>query len=86
MGAGLETSVCVLFTATSAYARRLVPLVVRDACADAAERHDATLRLYDGLCFQSITAAQVRNDLASVVHLAARFADTQARQRDVQDP
>jgi ureidoacrylate peracid hydrolase len=85
MVAGLETSVCVLFTAMSAYARRLVPLVVRDACADSAERHDVTLRLYDGLCFRSITAAQVRNDLASVVHLAARFADTQARKGDVQD-
>jgi nicotinamidase-related amidase len=75
MVAGLETSVCVLFTAASAYARRLVPLVVRDACADSAERHDATLRLYEGLCFRGITAAQVRDDLASVAHLAARFAD-----------
>lgn len=78
MVAGLETSVCVLFTAMSAYVRRLVPLVVSDACADTAERHDATLRLYDGLCFQSIAAAQVRDDLAAVLQLAGRFADRES--------
>jgi nicotinamidase-related amidase len=85
MVAGLVTSVCVLFTAMSAYTRRLVPLVVRDACADSPEHHDAALRLYDGLCFRSITTAEVRNDLASVVQLAARFADTHARQGEGQD-
>jgi nicotinamidase-related amidase len=71
--AGLVTSVCVLFTATSAYLRRLVPIVVTDACADAAERHEAILRFYTGLCFQSVTTAQVQNDLASVVRLAEQF-------------
>jgi nicotinamidase-related amidase len=73
--AGLVTSVCVLFTATSAYLKRFVPLVVSDACADSVEQHEATLRTYSGLCFQSVTTAQVQNDLSSVLHLAARFAD-----------
>jgi nicotinamidase-related amidase len=81
MVAGLVTSVCVLFTAMSAYTRRLVPLVVRDACADSAECHEATLRTYDGLCFRSITASQARDDLASVVSLAAGFADSGTRDR-----
>jgi nicotinamidase-related amidase len=72
--AGLVTSVCVLFTATSAYLRRLVPLVVGDACADTLEHHEAALRMYTGLCFQSVTTAQVRHDLSSVVGLAGRFA------------
>jgi nicotinamidase-related amidase len=72
--AGLVSSVCVLFTATSAYLRRFVPLVVTDACADVPDRHDAALRHYDGLCFQSVTTAQVQHDLASVVETARRFA------------
>jgi nicotinamidase-related amidase len=73
--AGLVTSVCVLFTATAAYLRGLVPVVVRDACADSVECHEAALRMYTGLCFQSVTTAQVQHDLASVVRLAERFAD-----------
>ena len=76
--AGLETSVCVLFTAAAAYLKRLVPLVVSDACADSPERHEATLRMYTGLCFHSVTTAQVQNDLSSVIHLAEQFADTAA--------
>jgi nicotinamidase-related amidase len=72
--AGLETSVCVLFTATSAYLKRFVPIVVSDACADSVERHEATLRMYSGLCFQSVTTAQVQNDLPSVLRLAEPFA------------
>jgi nicotinamidase-related amidase len=71
--AGLVTSVCVLFTATSAYVRRIVPIVVRDACADVPVDHDTTLRRYAGLCFQSVTAGQVQDDLASVLRLAERF-------------
>jgi nicotinamidase-related amidase len=71
--AGLVTSVCVLFTATSAYLRRFVPLVVTDACADSPADHDAALRMYSGLCFQSVTTAQVQNDLAAIVQLAGRF-------------
>jgi nicotinamidase-related amidase len=73
--AGLVTSVCVLFTATSAYARRVVPLVVSDACADAPESHDATLRRYAGLCFLSVTTGQVHSDLSSVLRLVESFAD-----------
>jgi ureidoacrylate peracid hydrolase len=72
--AGLVTSVCVLFTATSAYLRRFVPLVVADACADEPQKHEAALRMYGGLCFQCVTTAQVRDDLASVVRLAGQFA------------
>jgi nicotinamidase-related amidase len=71
--AGLVTSVCVLFTATSAYLRRIVPLVVNDACADAADQHEATLRTYGGLCFQTVTTAQARDDLPSVLRLAERW-------------
>jgi nicotinamidase-related amidase len=71
--AGLETSVCVLFTAVSAYLKRFVPLVVRDACADSAEKHEATLRMYAGLCFQMVTTAQVQNDLCSVLNLVERY-------------
>lgn len=73
--AGLVTSVCVLFTATSAYLKRFVPMVVSDACADLPERHEATLRTYSGLCFQCVTTLQVQNDLSSVVQLAERFGD-----------
>jgi nicotinamidase-related amidase len=73
--AGLVTSVCVLFTATSAYLRRFVPIVVSDACADSGNQHEAMLRRYDGLCFQSVTTAQVRNDLPSVQQLVETFAD-----------
>jgi nicotinamidase-related amidase len=72
--AGLVTSVCVLFTATSAYVRRFVPIVVSDACADVPADHDATLRRYAGLCFQSATTGQVQCELPSVLRLAERFA------------
>jgi nicotinamidase-related amidase len=74
--AGLDTSVCVLFTATAAYLRRFVPFVVSDACADRPEKHEAALRMYNGLCFQTVTTAQVRDDLAAVVRQAAAYADT----------
>jgi nicotinamidase-related amidase len=72
--AGLVTSVCVLFTATSAYLRGFVPLVVTDAYADSPEHHDAALRMYDGLCFLSVSTAQVEFNLESVIELAASFA------------
>jgi nicotinamidase-related amidase len=74
--AGLVTSVCVLFTATAAYLRRFVPLIVTDACADSPSKHEATLGTYTGLCFQGVTTAQVQHDLASVVQLAGRFANS----------
>jgi maleamate amidohydrolase len=73
--AGLETSVCVLFTATSAYLRRIVPLVVSDACADEPTRHEATLNMYGDLCFKAVTTSQVAEDWASVMALMERFAD-----------
>jgi nicotinamidase-related amidase len=76
MIAGLETSVCVLFTATSAYLKRFVPIVVGDACADTPERHEATLRMYGGLCFQSVTTAQVQDNLSAVLGLAEPFGET----------
>jgi nicotinamidase-related amidase len=73
--AGLVTSVCVLFTTTSAYLRRFVPIVVSDACADWPGCHEAALRMYTGLCFQSVKTAEVQADLAGVLRLAGRFLD-----------
>ena len=72
--AGLETSVCVLFTANSAYLRRFVPLVVSDACADEPSRHGDALRMYGDLSFKTVTTAQVRDDWESVLDLMAQFA------------
>ena len=73
--AGLETSVCVLFTATSAYLRRIVPLVVSDACADEPSRHEAALSMYGDLCFKAVTTSQVAGDWAQVMALVEQFAD-----------
>jgi nicotinamidase-related amidase len=75
--AGLETSVCVLFTATSAYLRRIVPLVVADACADEPSRHDSTLKMYGDLCFKTVTTRQIKRDWMSVLRLAEQFVDKQ---------
>jgi nicotinamidase-related amidase len=72
---GLETSVCVLFTATSAYLRRIVPLVVADACADKPSRHEAALSTYGDLCFKEVTTSQVAGDWAHVMALIEQFAD-----------
>lgn len=72
--AGLETSVCVLFTATSAYLRRIVPLVVADACADEPSRHEATLRMYGDLCFRTVTTAYVLEEWESVMDVFEQFA------------
>lgn len=71
--AGLDTSVCVLFTATSAYLRRFVPLIVSDACADTPDKHATALRLYEGLCFQTVTTTQVQQDLPAVLRRIAPF-------------
>ena len=73
--AGLETSVCVLFTATSAYLRRIVPLVVTDACADEPSKHEAALSMYGDLCFKAVTTSQVAGDWAQVMALVEQFAD-----------
>ncbi len=72
---GLETSVCVLFTATSAYLRRIVPLVVTDACADEPSRHEAALSMYGDLCFKAVTTSQVAGEWAHVMALVEQFAD-----------
>ena len=73
--AGLETSVCVLFTATSAYLRRIVPLVVSDACADEPRRHEDALRMYGDLCFKVVTTEQVREEWPTVSDLVEKFSD-----------
>ena len=73
--AGLETSVCVLFTANSAYLRRIVPLVVSDACADEPRRHEDTLRMYGDLCFKVVTTDQVREEWPTVSDLVEKFTD-----------
>ncbi len=72
---GLETSVCVLFTTTSAYLRRIVPLVVTDACADEPSRHEAALSMYGDLCFKTVTTSQVAEEWAHVMALIEQFAD-----------
>ena len=72
---GLETSVCVLFTATSAYLRRIVPVVVSDACADTPQRHGDTLRMYGNLCFKAVTTERILKDWHYVQNLIEQFAD-----------
>ena len=72
--AGLETSVCVLFTATSAYLRRVVPLVVEDACGDELARHEATMQMYTNLCFKTVTTEQLVHEWDVVIQLARDFA------------
>ena len=70
---GLETSVCVLFTATSAYLKRIVPIVISDACADEPRRHESTLEMYDRLSFMTTTTARVLNDWEKVMKEAEPF-------------
>lgn len=70
--AGLETSVCVLFTANSAYLRRIVPLVVEDASGDELSRHKATMEMYTNLSFKSVTTRQVLHEWDKVLHLAGQ--------------
>jgi nicotinamidase-related amidase len=57
--AGIETSVCVLFTATSAYLNQIFPVLVIDACVDSPERHKTTLEMYGDLCFKTVTTRQL---------------------------
>ena len=59
----------------TAYLRRIVPLVVADACADAPERHAATLRMYNHLCFQTVTTAQAQGNYEDTLSLAEQFVD-----------
>lgn len=72
--AGLETSVCVLFTATSAYLRRFVPVVVEDASGDELSRHQATMQMYTHLCFKAVSTAQIEQDWDGITQLAGTFA------------
>jgi nicotinamidase-related amidase len=75
--AGLETSICVLFTATSAYLRRILPLVVEDACGDELSRHQATVQMYANLCFKTVTSVQVAHEWDAVTQLADAFAQSE---------
>jgi len=70
---GLETSVCVLFTATSVYLKRIVPVVISDACADDPQRHKSTLKMYNKLCFLTTTTHEVLNEWEKVVKEAEPF-------------
>lgn len=72
--AGLETSVCVLFTATSAYNRQILPLIVEDACADIPKRHETALQMYKDLCFKTITTEQMEKDSNSIKNLIKKFS------------
>ena len=71
--AGLETSVCVLFSANSAYLRRYMPLVVSDACGDTVERHLNTLSMYSDLSFKQVTTRQLIEDYPRVEQLIEAF-------------
>ena len=71
--AGLETSVCVLFTANSAYLRKYLPLVVSDACGDSVERHKRVLEMYADLSFKQITTNQLAEDYQSIKKLIETF-------------
>ncbi len=62
-------------TATSAYLRRIVPIVVTDACADEPSRHEAVLSMYGDLCFKAVTTSQVAGEWAHVMALVEQFAD-----------
>ena len=71
--AGLETSVCVLFTANSAYLRKYLPLVVSDACADNEKRHETAIEMYGDLSFKPITIGQLSDDYQSIKELIGTF-------------
>jgi nicotinamidase-related amidase len=71
--AGLETSICVLFTANSAYLRRYLPLVVSDACGDTSERHKNVLRMYSDLSFKEVTTDQLDKDYESIKKMIETF-------------
>ena len=56
--AGLETSVCVLFTAASAIQNGFLVALVSDCCADDARAHELTLSHYPFL-FESATVEEL---------------------------
>jgi nicotinamidase-related amidase len=53
--AGLVTSVCVVFTATSAAQMGFLAAIVSDCCADYAEAHALALRRYQGFLLDVTT-------------------------------
>jgi nicotinamidase-related amidase len=71
---GIETSVCVLFTATSAYLNRIIPVVVPDACADSPERHSKALEMYTDLCFKTLCTDQITGDGRELQNIMNTFA------------
>jgi nicotinamidase-related amidase len=77
--AGVETSVCVLFTATSAYLNGILPLVVSDACADEPARHDTILRLYKDLSFKIVTTEQVQDKWPTIEALYNQFIEMKSK-------
>ena len=58
LAAGLITSTCVLFTATSAAQRGLLTAVVEDCCADEPSAHEQTLERYQFI-FDRTTVADI---------------------------
>lgn len=71
--AGLETSVCVLFSANSAYLRGYLPLVVSDACGDTVDRHRAILKMYGDLSFKQVTVEQLINEYEKIEAVIESF-------------
>lgn len=71
--AGIETSVCVLFTATSAYLNGILPVVAIDACADSPERHKSTIEMYGDLCFKALTTNQITGESGELESLVETF-------------
>lgn len=71
---GLETSVCVLFTATSMYLRGVIPIVISDACADDPTRHETTLKMYNNLCFITVETKEVIFDWSSIKKTIEQFS------------
>ena len=70
--AGLLTSICVLFTATSAAQLGFLSAVVEDCCADSPEMHERTLHTYQFIFERTTTDAittQYPNWLESLAEL-----------------
>lgn len=72
--AGLETSVCVLFTATSMYQRGILPIVVPDACADEPSRHETALKMYNNLCFKTVEIMEIKSNWSSIMKTIEQFS------------
>ncbi|HEY9302435.1 MAG TPA: isochorismatase family protein, partial [Phormidium sp.] len=57
--AGLATSVCVLFTSTSAAQSGFLVAIVADCCADYPEVHQMVLKRYRGFLFDFINYQKI---------------------------